>query len=77
MRSRRRRYHVVRGAYSGTNDDRIDRWYIAAAAVDVVDRRGPGYIALREAQADADVEEYLTGTWSNEWGLWPQRQGEA
>lgn len=39
----RRRFRPVRGAYSGTSDDRIDRWYINDTQSTVLDRRGAGY----------------------------------
>lgn len=54
---------IERGAYSGTTDDRIDRWYIqspADQASDTVDRRGSGFPTLdaaREAIRQAIAEE--------------------
>ena len=42
-------YEIKRGAYSGTTDDRIDRWYIEDPNSNVVDRRGAGYRTKKEA----------------------------
>ena len=44
-------YYVERGAYQGTSDDRLDRWYIGSDDSDTVDRRGPGYETRDEAEA--------------------------
>ena len=43
---------VVRGSYSGTHHDRLDRWYLQHVDADVVDRRHGGY----ETRADAYEE---------------------
>lgn len=51
--TRRNRYSVTRGAYTGTVDDRIDRWYIHDHNSTTIDRRGPGYFTKREALAEA------------------------
>jgi hypothetical protein len=45
-------YAVTRGSYTGTTDDRSDRWYIDDPASDVIDRRGPGWTSLRDAYTD-------------------------
>lgn len=42
-------YALTRSAYSGTTDDRADRWYLDKTDSDVVDRRGPGYPTKRDA----------------------------
>ena len=51
-------YYVERGAYTGTGDDRADRWYIGSYASPAVDRRGQGYRTKREAlEAIAEQEQ--------------------
>lgn len=35
-------YDVVEGAYEGTSDDRIGRYYLQSRSSTVVDRTGPG-----------------------------------
>lgn len=47
-----RDYEIVRGAYQGTTDDRLDRWYIQIKGCTLIDRRGAGYATKREAMAD-------------------------
>ena len=48
--ARRRGWTIERGAYTGTTDDRRDRWYVYRLdAYNAVDRRGPGYATRREA----------------------------
>lgn len=42
-------YEITRGAYTGTTDDRADRWYIAKIDSVIVDRRGAGYCTKRAA----------------------------
>jgi len=42
-------FRLVRGAYAGTTDNRIDRWYLDDAASSVVDRRGAGFRTKRAA----------------------------
>ena len=44
-----RGYRLVRGAYRGTTDDRIDRWYWDNERSSTIDRRGAGYRTRREA----------------------------
>jgi len=44
-----KRYIVVRGSYSGTPDDRSDRWYIDDNESTTVDHRGAGYATRQEA----------------------------
>lgn len=56
---KQRRFRPTRGAYHGTHDDRIDRWYIDDSESTVVDRRGPGYRTKAEAQAACDLLERL------------------
>jgi len=36
-------YTIVRGSYTGTPDDRADRWYIDHDDDTAVDHTGPGY----------------------------------
>ena len=45
----RRGYRLTRGAYSGTSDDRIDRWYWTYDGEDSIDRRGSGFVTKRDA----------------------------
>jgi len=53
-----KRFTVTRGAYTGTNDNRLDRWYVEDSQGDVVDRRGPGYATKKQAQERArELEE--------------------
>lgn len=47
-------YRIARGAYQGTTDDRLDRWYYDREDADVLDRRGPGVATLRDAKAAID-----------------------
>lgn len=55
-------YRVTRGAYSGTTDDRIDRWYIDDIESDIVDRRGFGYATKQDAlEAIGDRQAELKG----------------
>lgn len=55
--ARRRGFVVERGAYTGTTDDRRDRWYVYRPdTYHAVDRRGPGYATRREA---LEALEYL------------------
>jgi len=42
-------YTLERGAYTGTTDDRADRWYWAHEDDDSVDRRGGGFYTIRDA----------------------------
>ncbi len=42
-------YTLARGAYSGTTDDRLDRWYVECDDDDVIDHRGPGYPCKKDA----------------------------
>lgn len=42
-------YEIVKGAYKGTNDNRIDRYYFQRIDSDVVDRRGRGYKSKKKA----------------------------
>lgn len=44
------RFKIVRGEYTGTTDDKADRWYIDDTQSEVVDRRGPGFRTKAEAQ---------------------------
>lgn len=44
-----------RGAYQGTTDDRLDRWYWYLAGRETIDRRGPGYRTRREAIAAGEA----------------------
>ncbi len=42
-------YTITRGAYQGTCDDRLDRWYAYPADGDI-DRRGEGFATRRAAK---------------------------
>jgi hypothetical protein len=57
MRHRYRGYIISRGAYQGTTDDRLDRWYIDREEADTWDRRGPGFRSLAEAHEAIDRQE--------------------
>ena len=46
--ARKAGYEVVRGAYVGTTDNRLDRWYIEPVDATAVDRTY-GYRTRREA----------------------------
>jgi hypothetical protein len=52
-----RGWNIERGAYQGTTDDRLDRWYVQHPDRDVIDRRGPGFATLAEARAAIDEGE--------------------
>lgn len=54
-----RGWTITRGAYQGTTDDRLDRWYIQRESDDVIDRRGPGHVTLAAAKAAIDESERL------------------
>ena len=47
-KARKKGYEIVKGAFTGTNDDRADRWYIQKIN-GPVDRRGPGVATKKEA----------------------------
>jgi hypothetical protein len=49
-------YWISRGAYQGTCDDRLDRWYIDEIGADHLDRRGAGYRTTRDAKDEIDRE---------------------
>jgi hypothetical protein len=52
------RYHVSRGNYAGTADDRIDRWYVDDDHRATIDHRGAGYRHRCCAEAAArDLEQ--------------------
>lgn len=52
-------YEIVRGAYTGTTDDRLDRWYIHRIDSTIIDRRGAGYATRADALAKlADEAAY-------------------
>ena len=51
-------WSVGRGAYAGTTDDNINRWYLARDSSDVVDRRGRGYPTRKAALAG--LAEFLS-----------------
>lgn len=42
-------YEVVRGAYRGTTDDRLDRWYIELIDARIISRLGSGYSTRADA----------------------------
>lgn len=42
-------YTIRRGSYSGTSDNRIDRWYVERLDASMVDRRGNGFASKRAA----------------------------
>jgi hypothetical protein len=66
--ARKSGWNVVRGAYSGTTDNRLDRWYPVRIGI-LMDRTGAGYRTQREALARAhelllaehadDVDQYI------------------
>ncbi len=47
-------YTITRGAYQGTTDDRMDRWYVQSADDEAIDRRGAGHATLADAKAAID-----------------------
>lgn len=50
------RDHLIeRGAFQGTADDRMDRWYIGRRDRTHIDRRGRGYATLADARAAIDA----------------------
>jgi len=59
----KRGFRLTRGAYAGTHDDRIDRWYWDEPDALVIDRRGSGFKTRREAvealafRLEAEAEE--------------------
>jgi len=56
-------WRIVRGAYTGTTDDRADRWYIEHVRDTVVDRRGGGFYTVRDAlDAIEDLEQEVAET---------------
>jgi hypothetical protein len=56
VQARKLGYQLTRGAYSGTLDDRIDRWYWDLIESETFNRTGPGF-ATKEAAL-----EHLTET---------------
>lgn len=44
-------YRIVRGAYSGTTDDRADRWYVDHRDEEALDHRGRGFATKLDALA--------------------------
>ena len=42
-------YTIRRGSYSGTSDNRIDRWYVERIDSSVIDRRGACFETNRAA----------------------------
>jgi len=40
---------ITEGAYQGTSDDRLGRYYWDKADSDGIDRRGPGYATIADA----------------------------
>lgn len=55
-------YSIVRGAYQGTTDDRLDRWYVQHPTDTAIDRRGPGYATIAEAKRAIDEQLRLRGS---------------
>jgi hypothetical protein len=47
-------YHIARGSYQNTTDDRLDRWYYDRVDDTMLDRRGPGCHTIAEAKAAID-----------------------
>jgi len=54
-KARKLGWTVGRGAYTGTTDDRADRWYIRREDGGPIDRRGRGW-PTRQAALDAIAE---------------------
>jgi len=48
-------FTVRRGSYTGTTDDRRDRWYVERTDADAVDRRGRGHATLGSALRAAEA----------------------
>lgn len=42
-------YRIIRGSYTGTTDDRADRWYIDNLNSNIIDKRGPGFRTRQDA----------------------------
>jgi len=55
--ARKAGFEVVRGDYTGTTDNRIDRWYVQRLDSPVVDRTGAGFRTRHEALQH--LEQYL------------------
>jgi hypothetical protein len=53
---RYRGYTIERGSYTGTHQDRADRWYVDGPS-GLRDRSGEGYHTLDEAKAAIDDRE--------------------
>lgn len=70
-------YRIVRGAYSGTTDDRADRWYVDHRDDDLLDHRGRGFATKRDALL-AIREKLDMDAWSaeldGEWWAANERQ---
>jgi hypothetical protein len=49
-----RGFYIGRGAFHGTTDDRLDRWY-AWRADGPINRCGTGFLTRREAKTAVDV----------------------
>ncbi len=49
-----RGYIIERGAYQGTTDDRLDRWYARRRDAEIIDRRGPGHPTIAAAKEAVD-----------------------
>lgn len=48
--AREKGFDVIRGAYTGTTDDRADRWYVIETAPGAaIDKRGPGFATRKAA----------------------------
>ncbi len=56
--ARRLGWELTRGAYQGTTDDRLDRWYWQRIGSNAIDRTGPGYGTIGEA-LDALLDRVL------------------
>jgi len=42
-------YRVIRGSFTGTSDDRADRWYLDDLNSNLIDKRGAGFKTLQDA----------------------------
>jgi hypothetical protein len=42
-------YRVIRGSFTGTSDDRADRWYLDNLNSNLIDKRGAGFKTLQGA----------------------------
>jgi hypothetical protein len=53
-----RGYTITRGSYQGTQDDRLDGWYIDDPSSNTADRRGRGFPTLADAKRHIQAFTY-------------------